>query len=107
MIQLDRIESAALLRKALRARFPKTRFSVRLGRGTSHFSCDVDWSGAPSREEVHEVADPFSSEGFDGMTDSTTHREAVVESPDGPALSALGLILLHGPYASQLAKEGA
>lgn len=84
------VESAKALRQALKARFPKTKFSVRLNRGTAYGMCDVSWVDGPTEKLADSVIQPFSGEGFDGMTDSSYHITALL--PDG---KQSGLRLIH------------
>ena len=94
--RLSPVESAKLLRAALRRAFPGTKFSVRLSRGTAWGNAHVAWTDGPKPRDVEALCAGFESEGFDGMTDSTTRREAVVDLPDGSrARSGIGLILTN------------
>lgn len=93
--RLSAAESSRLLRKALRRAFPLARFSVRMSRGTGYGNCHVAWTGGPTGDEVRSVTDHFEGQGFDGMTDSTTYRKAMVEVDGETVQSTLGLILLH------------
>jgi hypothetical protein len=62
-------ESAKLLKAALKRRFPATRFSVTLDRGTAYGCCNVRWVDGPSERLVETVTGPFEGEGFDGSQD--------------------------------------
>jgi len=88
-------ESAALLRKQLRASFPGVKFSVRMSRGTAYGNVHVEWTGGPSLDEVDAVTRPFEGASFDGMTDSMEYRDRAISiGDDGFArLSGLNLIL--------------
>lgn len=68
-------ETSRILRRALRKRFPSTRFHVRLSRGTGYGNCSIRWTDGPSSKLVREVTRPFEGSGFDGMTDSSYHIE--------------------------------
>ena len=93
--RLSAAESSRLLKKALRRDFPLTRFSVRMSRGTGYGNCHVAWTEGPTGDEVRSVTEHFCGRGFDGMTDSTTYRNAVVDVNGEACLSGLGMILLH------------
>lgn len=83
-------ETSKLLKRELAKRFPATRFSVRLSRGTGWGNCHVSWTDGPTVKLVREVTRPFEGEGFDGSTDSTYHIDAKLS--DGRQ-SGLSLIL--------------
>lgn len=63
-------ETAAALRKALRAAYPATKFSVRMSTGTAHGWLDVTYTDGPTHDQVRAVTDPFESSRFDGMSDA-------------------------------------
>jgi len=66
---LDTAEVAALLRKALKAKFPSCKFSVRTARYAGGSSVDVGWIDGPTWKEVKEITDGFNSQAFDPMID--------------------------------------
>ncbi len=66
-----------MLRKALRAAYPETRFSVRMSRGTGYGTLHVSWSGGPSEKDVHPILAHFEGASFNPMTDSTVYKGAV------------------------------
>lgn len=76
--RLSAPESSKLLKRALAKAFPGVRFSVRLDRGTAYGCADVSWTDGPLTAEVDRVCSPFEGEGYDGMTDSTIHKETDV-----------------------------
>ena len=63
------------MKRALRKRFPSTRFRVRLSRGTGWGNCSVSWTDGPSTKLVKEITGQFEGSGFDGMTDCSYHIE--------------------------------
>ncbi len=69
-------EQAAMIRAQLKARFPATKFSVRMKEFAGGSSIDIGWTDGPSKRLVHELTDPYEGKGFDGMTDSTTYRSS-------------------------------
>ena len=98
----DAAESAKLLKQALAQRFPSTRFSVRLSRGTAYGNCHVSWTDGPTVKVVDAVAAPFEGAGFDGMTDSTIYYKAYL--PDGRR-SGLRMILTERKISPALARK--
>lgn len=76
VISFDKPETAKLIRKALKAAFPTTKFSVRISR--SGGSTWINWTDGPTSDAVRAVTAEFESEGFDGMTDSRTYADPVL-----------------------------
>lgn len=62
-------ETAKLVRKTLKKRFPNTKFSVRSSKYSGGASIYVNWTDGPTSSEVDAVLSPFESKGFDGMID--------------------------------------
>jgi hypothetical protein len=71
-------EVAVMVRTALKKAFPTTKFSVRSKSYSGGCHIDVRWDDGPPPRRVHKVTDYFSGTGFDGMTDSTTHHDRVL-----------------------------
>jgi hypothetical protein len=93
--QLSVAESSKQLKRALRAAFPGTKFSVRMSTGTAYGNANVSWEG-PSTDDVEDVARAFTGATFDGMDDSMSYREARVTLESGEVVkSGLNLILFH------------
>ena len=59
---ISTVETAALIRKALRRQFPSVRFSVRSQSG----SVDVRWEGGPREDDVRQIAEQFEGGCGDG-----------------------------------------
>jgi len=78
-------DCAKLIRKALKARWPQAKFSVRCSRGCNYI--DIDWVQTPGVDwsEVRAVASRYQGEDFDGMRDCYDQREGE-EQPDGTIL---------------------
>lgn len=77
-------ETAAELRKALKARWPGVRFSVRMSTGTGHGWLRVGWTDGPPEEAVRAVCHGFQSAQFNGMTDGYDRVEPkLYAAPDG------------------------
>ena len=63
-------ETAAILRRLLRAAFPAVKFSVVTERGSMVSSVRIAWTDGPTAKRVEEIAGRFEAGHFDGMTDS-------------------------------------
>lgn len=63
-------ETAAQIRRAVRAAFPGVRFSVRMATGSAYGWVRVSWTDGPRHAQVREVVAPFESSRFDGMDDA-------------------------------------
>lgn len=71
-------DTAKLLRKALKAAFPETRFSVRTDKYAGGSSIDVTYTDGPTKADVEKVADIYAGATFDGMTDSKNFHATLV-----------------------------
>lgn len=81
-IHLSCAETAKLIRKALKAAFPETKFSVRSDSYSMGASVYVSWTDGPTSTQVSEITDPYNGAGFDSMIDLKYHKEHWIE-PDG------------------------
>lgn len=81
------VETAKLIRKALRVAFPATKFSVRSSMYSGGSSIDIRWMDGPTSAEVDEVSGGFAGGGFDGMIDLHYYVTSWL-SPDGSASPA-------------------
>lgn len=63
-------QTAAILRKLLRAAFPSCKFSIVTERGSMVSSIRISWIDGPSSSAVDAIAQQFKAGNFDGMTDS-------------------------------------
>jgi len=97
-------ESSKLLKRALAARFPATKFSVTIDRGTAYGCASVQWTDGPTVALVDEVVNPFKGQGFDGSTDSSYHIQTWL--PDGRS-SGLRLISTSREISYTLACKAA
>lgn len=89
-------EEAAMIRAALKKRFPATKFSVRMKTFSMGSSVDVEWTDGPTVKRVQEITGPYEGKGFDGMTDSTTYRKSWLLA-DGRVTTPAGLLELTDP----------
>lgn len=76
-------DTAKLIRKQLKLRFPGIKFSVR----SDHNSINIGWIDGPTGKQVEEVTNGFSGGGFDGMIDMD-YSSASWLLPDGSACFA-------------------
>lgn len=81
-------ETAALIRKALKADFPGFKFSVRSSRYAGGASIDVSWNDGPIPSAVEKIIEPFGGKGFDGSIDMAYYKQAWL-TPDGRAHFAM------------------
>jgi hypothetical protein len=66
-------ETAKLVRKALKDKFPGQKFSVRSDTYSGGASIRVRWTGGPTVENVKAVTEPFEGGGFDASIDLKYH----------------------------------
>lgn len=76
-------ETAAALRKELRATFPGVRFSVRMDRGTAYGWLSVSWEDGPTDEQVREITRGYQSESWSGMDECYHHIPPQLVMIDG------------------------
>lgn len=79
-------ETAAVLRKVLKAAFPATRFSITTGRGAGVSSVRVAWTDGPSQKAVESIAYRFEAGTFNGMTDSYDYDRSAFLSVEGTVM---------------------
>ena len=71
---ISRVETAKLVRKALKAKFPGHKFSVRSESYSMGSSINVFWTDGPTQDEVSQVTSPFAGCEFDAMQDLKVAR---------------------------------
>jgi len=71
---INLVDTAKLVRKALKAAYPGTKFSVRCDRYSMGCSIDVFWTDGPTEAQVQPLLNKFDSKSFDGMTGSTSYH---------------------------------
>lgn len=76
-------ETAAHIRRLLRANFPATKFSVVTERGSMVSSVRVSWADGPTEQRVRAIVSCFKAGRFDGMTDSYDYDRDTVITIDG------------------------
>lgn len=77
---LGAAELAAVIRQALKAQFPKTKFSVRSSTYSMGSSVNMRWTDGPSQPYVEELTDGFQGISFDGRDDSTSYHPITLPS---------------------------
>ena len=70
------VDTAKMIRKALRAAFPATKFSVRTSTYAGGASVSIRWTDGPISFDVDEVVAPYAGGGFDGSIDLAYSRSA-------------------------------
>lgn len=63
-------ETAEAMRQDLAQRWPTTKFSVKMGRGSSAGWVDVSYTDGPTYNQVDDAMSTYQSSQFDGMDDS-------------------------------------
>ena len=71
------VETAKMIRKVLKAKFPNTKFSVRSEIYAGGSSINVKWTDGPTSKEVDRVIKPYEGSGFDGMIDMKYSKQSV------------------------------
>lgn len=84
---LDTADAAKCIRSVLKAKFPKTTFSVKISRYSGGSSVRIWWLDGPTRNLVEEVTAGFEGKGFDGMIDMAYYKDTYL-MPDGSAVLA-------------------
>jgi hypothetical protein len=79
-------QAAAMLKAALRAAFPDVRFSVRKDTGTATGWLRVTYTGGPTGSVVQEIADRYTGQRFNAMTDTYDQVPDRLVQFDGEAL---------------------
>lgn len=100
---IDMKGTAKLIRAALKAAFPATKFSVRISR--SGGATDIGWDNGPTSAQVESVVGEFESQGFDGMQDMRYAKEQMYLAEDGTFVRrsyGSGLILEHRNLTSEV-----
>jgi hypothetical protein len=86
-VHLSCAETAKLVRKALKAAFPTTKFSVRSDSYAGGAAIRIAWTDGPTQSQVDAVTGVYAGADFDGMIDLKTHNDHWLE-PDGTSTIA-------------------
>ena len=76
-------DTAKLVRKALKAEFPGTKFSVRSSNYAGGASISVRYTDGPTAEKVNAVCSLYQGSTFDGMIDLKTPHRSLLTTEDG------------------------
>ncbi len=76
-------ETAKLLRKTLKAKFPNVKFSVRSHVYAGGASITAYWTDGPKTEDVKKTCDLYAGARFDGMQDMMIYRTGIMSNEDG------------------------
>jgi hypothetical protein len=79
--------TARMIRRALKAAFPRTKFSVRTSTYSMGASVGVRWQDGPCNAAVEKIANQFQGANFDGMIDLKTYKDHWL-LPDGSTVVA-------------------
>ena len=74
---INTVETAKIIRAALKQAFPRGKFSVRSSQYSIGSHVSIGWIDGPTAKAVEAITDKFYGTGFDGMTDSTTHHDSI------------------------------
>jgi len=72
------VDTAKLIRAALKDTFPGVKFAVRASKYSMGSNIDVSWTDGPSTRAVEAITDQYYGTGFDSMTDCTTHHDSTL-----------------------------
>lgn len=108
---IDVAETAKLIRKQLKAKFPAVKFGVRSQRYAGGSSIDIDWTDGPTGKAVDSVVKPFCGGRFDGMIDMAYNVDSYL-LPDGSAAygrspGSSGSMGVDAPYENAAPCAGA
>ena len=81
---LSVVETAKLVRQALKEAFPGFRFSVRSSSYSGGASINIRWTDGPRQTDVDAVVNTFAGATFDGQTD---YKGCRVHTMDGRTVS--------------------
>lgn len=76
------VNTAKLVRQALKVNFPKTKFSVRSSSYSGGASITVSWTDGETTAEVDPVIRQFAGADFDGMIDLKSYHDSVLNGDE-------------------------
>ena len=95
--QIDVVETAKMVRTALRNAFPAVKFRVKSSRYSGGASIDVRWVDGPTEAQVRMVTALYEGSVFDGMTDSKGYvRTLLAEEGELPEIVHFGADYVFG-----------
>jgi len=77
------VDTAKLIRAALKENFPGVKFSVRSSQYAGGASINISWTDGPAQQDVRPITQPFAGATFDGMIDLKSY---VTGELDGEAV---------------------
>lgn len=83
-VHISTTDTAKCIRATLKAKFPRTKFSVRSSMYSGGSSIRVSWTDGPTDKLVSAYLAPFEGAGFDGSIDMKFYCESWLH-PDGSA----------------------
>lgn len=94
---IDATETAKLVRAALKAEHPDTKFSVRTSKYAGGASLRVAWTDGPTERTVNATLRRFQGATFDGMRDLKEYHSTLLAGPDGDVEEVrFGADFVHG-----------
>lgn len=72
-------DTAKLIRKALKAEFPGTKFSVRSSKYAGGASINIGWVDGPTDAQVSAITNFYQGATFDGMQDLKEYRSREID----------------------------
>lgn len=76
------VETAKLVRAALKEAFPEVKFSVKSSKYSMGASIDVYWTDGPVTAQVNPVVKGFGGATFDGMQDLKEHHNSILNGEE-------------------------
>ena len=73
------VETAKLIRKALKAQFSEIKFSVRSSSYSGGASIQVSWTDGPDQWQVEDITKKFEGAYFDGMIDLKSYKDTILD----------------------------
>lgn len=84
------VDTAKMLRGALKAEFPGTKFSVRSKSYSGGASITASWTDGPTSAAVQKVCDRYNGAEFDGMIDLKSYKDSIITTADGMETVSFG-----------------
>lgn len=80
---IDGAEVSKLIKRDLKAAFPKCKFSVKLSRYSGGSSIRVCWLNGPTQAEVEAKVGHYHGASFDGMIDLKSYHDTLTLTAEG------------------------
>lgn len=92
-------DTAKLIRAALKAAFPDTKFSVRSKSYSGGASIDISYTDGPPNFAVEDVVKRFEGASFDGMQDLKEYHDSVFNGR--PVHFGANFVFVHRKYSGE------